>query len=60
MKWLEGKKTHIAAIGGVLSAIGGWLSGALTPFEALVVALNSFGLSSLRSGVKADIKKVGQ
>lgn len=58
MKWLEGKKTYAVSAGAILSAIGGVLTGVLSPFEALLAVINGLGLASLRSGVKADVKKL--
>lgn len=49
---LDGKKTHIAAAGIILTAAGGFLSGEFTLIEALGVGLGGLGFSTLRLGVK--------
>ncbi len=53
---LKGKKTYIVAAGGILAALGGYLTGQMSVFEAVLVGINSLGLSSLRAGIKSDVK----
>lgn len=51
---LNGKKTYMAAIGIVATAVGAWLAGEATLIEAITTALTGLGLGALRMGVKAD------
>ncbi len=44
-----GYKTYAAAIGIVLVAVGGWLSGDLTPIAAITQLLAGLGLGGLRA-----------
>jgi hypothetical protein len=51
MKWLDGKTTHLTAVGIVLTGVGGFLTGEMTLVQAIGVALGGAGLSRLRTGV---------
>lgn len=48
---LDGKKTYIAAAGGLLMAIGGFLTHSLTLPEAISLAFTSIQAAGIRSGV---------
>lgn len=48
---LTGKKTYLAAGGMVLTSVGGWLTGHLTPMDAITTALNGLALIFLRNGM---------
>lgn len=48
---IPGKKTHLAAIGLVAVAVGGFFTGDLTALEAVTQVMAGFGLSALRLGV---------
>lgn len=58
MNILTGKKTYIAGAAGIISAVAGVLTGQLSIFEALILALNGGGIMSLRAGVATEVKKV--
>ena len=49
MQFLEGKKTYIAAIAIVLSAIGGFLAGDLSLGQAVTTVLEGLGFAALRA-----------
>ena len=49
---LEGKKTYIVAVGIILVAVGGFLSGDLTLLQAVTQGLVGLGLGALRRGVE--------
>jgi hypothetical protein len=51
MKFLQGKKTYLVAIGGVLGAVGGFLTGALTLPDAIDLAVTSVIGATLRNGI---------
>ena len=51
MKFLEGKKTHLVALGIVISAVIAFLTGDVTLGEAVALALTGTGFSTLRAGV---------
>lgn len=53
---LKGKKTYVVALGGLLGAVGAYLTGQVSLVEAILVGVNSLGLASLRAGVKSDVK----
>ena len=48
---LEGKKTYLISIAGVVYAITGVVAGYMNPQEALEIVMASLGLSALRAGV---------
>lgn len=48
---LDGKKTYAVALGGVLGAIGGWLTGQLDPVQALQIAFNAVAAATIRHGI---------
>ncbi len=48
---LDGKKTYIVMLGGILAAIGGYLTGDMSLAEAVILGVNSLGLGALRAGV---------
>lgn len=60
MNILTGKKTYIAGGAAIISAVAGVLTGQLSIFEALIVALNGGAVASLRAGVTSEVKKVQQ
>ena len=47
----NGKKTYLVALGIILVAVGGFLSGDLTLLEALTQGFVGLGLGALRHGV---------
>lgn len=58
---LKGKKTYVVALGGVLLAVGGVLSGQMTWAEALQSFVLSGGLATMRAALSAaatDVKDV--
>lgn len=58
MNILTGKKTYIAGGAAVISAVAGVLTGQLSIFEAIIIALNGGAVASLRAGVATEVKKV--
>ena len=51
MKFLDGYKTYIVAAGAILTAVGGYLTGAVDAVTAINSVLAALGLSTLRHGV---------
>lgn len=51
MNFLNGKKTYIVSIGGVLLAVGGYLTGALSIGEAFDAAIAATLGSTVRHGI---------
>ena len=51
MSFLKGKKTYIAAAGGVLTAIGGYLTGAMDLAQAITLAWQSIAAATLRKAI---------
>lgn len=49
---LSGKKTYLVAFGSVLLALGGYLHGDLTLFQAGQAVLASGALAALRDAIK--------
>lgn len=49
----SGKKTYVVAIGGVLGAVGGFLTGALDAPQAIQLAITSLLGATLRNAVSA-------
>jgi len=49
--WLDGKKTYLVMAGGVLTAIGGLMSGTLDTASAVVLILNSLGFGAVKSAI---------
>jgi hypothetical protein len=48
---MKGYKTYLAALGIVLTAIGGYLHGDLTVLAAVTTALSGLGLAGLRNAL---------
>lgn len=48
---LDGKKTYIAALGALLTAVGGYLTGEVPAYEATQLAFTAIIGAFLRSGV---------
>ncbi len=48
---MNGKKTYTVMIAGLMTAVGGFMSGDMSLTQALVLALNSLGLGALRHGI---------
>ena len=46
-----GKKTYLAALGLVLTGIGGFLTGDLTVLAAVALVINGLGFAALRNGI---------
>jgi hypothetical protein len=51
---LAGKKTYVAAALAVLTALGGWLTGDLSPADALQTAITAIIGATLRHGMKTE------
>lgn len=51
VEWLKGKKTHISAIGLVLTGLAGLVGGEVTLYEFLMIAFGGASVSSLRAGL---------
>lgn len=45
---LPGKKTLLASLGLILTAAGGYMTGDLTPIQAMMIVFNGLGLGGLR------------
>lgn len=56
MKYLEGKRTHILAASGVITAVLAFLAGDLTLAEAVQNALLAASASTIRIGVARGSK----
>lgn len=54
MNFLSGYKTYIVVVAGLLTVLGSFASGDMTLQEAVVRALELFGLATLRAGVAAS------
>jgi len=52
MKYLEGKKTYLLGVVGVVWAIAGWLLGNLEPQSAMEVAWAALTAMAVRAGIK--------
>ena len=50
--WLDGKKTHIASLGVVVTSFLSLADGSITLGQFIMAALGAFGLSALRFGIK--------
>jgi hypothetical protein len=57
VKFLDGYKTYIVAAGAILTAVGGYLTGAIDAVTAINSVLAALGLSTLRHGVSKVEKK---
>lgn len=51
-----GKKTYLVALGGVLGAVGGFLTGTMSAPEAVQLAISSVLAATIRSGIAATPK----
>ncbi|MAT11050.1 MAG: hypothetical protein CMM02_08585 [Rhodopirellula sp.] len=51
---LSGKKTYMTAAGGVLAAVGAWLSGDMELGVTINIVITSLLAVFLRKGVKTD------
>jgi hypothetical protein len=54
MKALQGKKTYMTAVGGVLAAVGAYFSGEMEMGVMLNVVVTSLLALFLRKGIKKD------
>ena len=54
MKALEGKKTYITAAGGILAAVGAYLSGDMEIGTMVNIIITSLLATFLRKGIKTD------
>lgn len=57
MDIFSGKKSYAAAIGLLLTAIGGVLSGIASPMEAIIAVLGGIGVASSRAATSREVKK---
>ena len=56
-KWLQGKKTYLVIISGIIAAILAYLNGDMTLVQALSAIWVALGLGAVRSGVsKSGVK----
>lgn len=58
IEFFNGKKTYILAIATVLYAIAGFVIGKVPGEEAIGLVLAGLGLSTLRAGVTAEVRKL--
>ena len=49
--WLQGKKTYLVAIGGIVAAIVAWANGALSGMGLIEAIIAALGLTSLRAAI---------
>ena len=54
MKALEGKKTYMTAAGGILAAVGAYLSGDMEIGTMVNIIITSLLATFLRKGIKTD------
>jgi hypothetical protein len=54
MKALQGKKTYVTAIGGVLAAVGAYLSGDIEMGVMMNIVITALLALFLRKGIKKD------
>ena len=54
MKALEGKKTYMTAAGGILAAVGAYLSGDMEIGAMVHIIITSLLATFLRKGIKTD------
>jgi hypothetical protein len=54
MKALQGKKTYMTAVGGVLAAVGAYLSGEMEMGVMINVVITALLALFLRKGIKKD------
>ena len=54
MKVLEGKKTYMTAAGGILAAVGAYLSGDMEIGAMVQIIITSLLAIFLRKGIKTD------
>lgn len=51
LNFLDGYKTYLAALGIVITALVGYLNGATTISDTILLILNGLGLASVRHAV---------
>lgn len=51
---IKGKKTYIVALGGLLAALGGALSGDFSTAEAISLGVQAVLAATLRAGISKD------
>ena len=56
MKFLQGKKTYLVALGAILTAVGGFLQGDYTAAEAIQQGVMALGMGTLRMGISGGAK----
>jgi len=54
MKALEGKKTYMTAAGGILAAVGAYLTGDMEIGAMVNIIITSLLATFLRKGIKTD------
>ena len=54
MKALQGKKTYMTAAGGILAAVGAYLSGGMEIGAMVNIIITSLLATFLRKGIKTD------
>ena len=54
MKALQGKKTYMTAAGGILAAVGAYLSGDMEIGAMVNIIITSLLATFLRKGIKTD------
>jgi hypothetical protein len=54
MKGLQGKKTYMTAVGGVLAAVGAYLSGDIEIGVMMNIVITALLALFLRKGIKKD------
>jgi len=54
MKALEGKKTYMTAAGGILAAVGAYLTGDMEIGTMVNIIITSLLATFLRKGIKTD------
>jgi len=54
MKGLQGKKTYMTAVGGVLAAVGAYLSGDIEVGVMMNIVITALLALFLRKGIKKD------
>jgi len=58
MNFLKGYKTYIIAAGGILTALGAYLSDTISLTEFIFAVLGSLGIGTLRAGIKTEAGNV--
>ena len=56
MNFLNGKKTYIVAIGSVLGAVGGVMTGEMSVVEAVNIVVTALLAATVRNGIASSAK----